>query len=315
MLAAAGVYLALSLGANDGANALAAAVGARVRSTSEATWLIALFGLLGALTLGGGVSRTLGEGIVRLDLLAQPQAVRVAAAALLAAGTWTLAATRLGLPVSTTHAAAGALLGAFRQAADAPVEWARVAPMAFAWILTLPAAAIGAWAVLLLLRRLPLDAPAGRRAARRLLTWSGAGMAFAWGGNDVANVAGAVSGAGLMGMNQAVWLSGAAMSLGVILWGRRIIRTLGGGITRLDPVTALAAEAGAAAAVLLFTQAAMPVSTTHAVTAGVAAVGLARGRRAVDRRLLLQIAAAWCATPLFTASLAAVFHLLLALGL
>src|SRR5690606_25663100 len=71
VLAAAGVYLALSLGANDGANALAAAVGARVRSTSEATWLIALFGLLGALTLGGGVSRTLGEGIVRLDLLAQ----------------------------------------------------------------------------------------------------------------------------------------------------------------------------------------------------------------------------------------------------
>lgn len=313
LIVLSGVYVGWALGANDGANCMGTAVGARVRSLREAVVLVAVFGFLGSVTLGGRVIKTIGKGIVPLDRIDPLVASRIALATMLAAGTWMVLATYLRLPVSTTHSSVGAMAGAGLACGSAPVIWSKFGDIFLAWLLTPLGAALVGFVINKALLRWVVDSRLySEKLIRVLLTISGIYMAFSWGANDVANATGPIVGAGILTARQAAALGGAAIALGVGGWGYRVMETIGTKITNLGPMMAFAAEAAAALNVHLYTLWGIPVSTTHAIVGAVFGVGLANGRAAVNSRTARDIVLAWAATPLASGVVAYVFYYLLA---
>lgn len=293
-----GVYMGWNLGANDGANAMGTAVGARVRTIREAVILVAVFGFLGAVLYGHRVVNTIGRGIVPLNELPPDVALVLAVVAMFGAGLWLQVATFLGIPVSTTHSAVGAVAGAGLAYAQVPIEWSRLVDVVLAWLLTPLGAALLAYILYRLLRQVILPRwPLSDKTFAWLLTVSGVYMAFTWGSNDVANATGVMAGAGVLTSLQATLLGGAAIAAGVAMWGPRVMETVGSGITRLQPDMAFIAELAAALNVHIYSTLGIPVSTTHAIIGAIVGVGLVHGRSAVNKKTGRDIMIAWGATP------------------
>ena len=108
-----GLYMAWGIGANDVANAMATSVGSKALTIRQAILVAAVFEFLGAVLAGGEVTSTIRRGIVDTSLMADDPRLLVLGmlAALLAAGTWLMVASRKGWPVSTTHSIVGAIVG------------------------------------------------------------------------------------------------------------------------------------------------------------------------------------------------------------
>jgi len=108
-----GIFMAWGIGANDVANAMATSVGSKALTIRQAIVVAAIFEFLGAVLAGGAVTSTIRKGIVDAELLSGSPELLVYGmlAALLAAGTWLLIASKKGWPVSTTHSIVGAIVG------------------------------------------------------------------------------------------------------------------------------------------------------------------------------------------------------------
>jgi len=132
-----GVFMAWGIGANDVANAMATSVGSKALTIKQAIYVAAIFEFLGAILAGGEVTSTIRKGIVDAELLADrpEQLIYGMLAALLAAGTWLLIASRNGWPVSTTHSIIGATVGfaAVGVGFDA-VQWNTVGNIVMSWV-------------------------------------------------------------------------------------------------------------------------------------------------------------------------------------
>ncbi|HLS88304.1 MAG TPA: inorganic phosphate transporter [Sphingobacteriaceae bacterium] len=294
----AGIYMGWNLGANDGANSMGTAVGARVRTVREAVILVAVFGFLGATIYGRGVIKTIGRGIVPLDELSGNVSLVVALAAMFGASLWLQIASYLKIPVSTTHSTVGAVAGAGLAYGNVTLQWGRLVEVVVAWLVTPLGAGLLAYILYQILRRLILPRwPLEDRTFGWLLTASGIYMAFTWGSNDVANATGVMVGAGVLSSTQAALLGGVAIAAGVAMWGPRVMETVGSGITSLQPAMAFIAELAAALNVHIYTALGIPVSTTHAIVGAIVGVGLVHGRAAVNAKTGRDIMIAWGATP------------------
>jgi len=134
-----GLFMAWGIGANDVANAMATSVGSKALTIKQAIMVAAVFEFLGAVLAGGAVTSTIRKGIVDADLLAGTPELLVYGmlAALLAAGTWLLIASRQGWPVSTTHSIVGAIVGfaAVGIGIDA-VQWGKVGTIVMSWVVS-----------------------------------------------------------------------------------------------------------------------------------------------------------------------------------
>ena len=132
-----GIFMAWGIGANDVANAMATSVGSKALTIKQAILVAAVFEFLGAVLAGGEVTSTIRKGIVDADLLGETPELLVYGmlAALLAAGTWLLIASRNGWPVSTTHSIIGAIVGfaAVGIGVDA-VKWGQVGTIVISWV-------------------------------------------------------------------------------------------------------------------------------------------------------------------------------------
>lgn len=308
-----GLFVGWSLGANDAANAMGTAVGAKVRTIREAVIIVGVFSLLGALLYGHRVIKTIGSGIVPMDMIDPHQSTVIALASMLAAGTWLLGATYLKLPVSTTHSAVGAVAGAGLAAGNVPIIWNKLGDIFMAWVLTPVGAAIVAYIMYQALRLLVLQRfDINDRVWIWPLTLSGMYMAFSWGANDVANATGLMVGAGLLTPFYAALLGGVAIVVGIATWGYRVMETVGTRITHLLPPMAFVAELAAAVNVHLYTALGLPVSTTHSIVGAIFGVGLVFGKKAIDSRTARDIVLAWAATPLAAGIVAFVLYSLLA---
>ena len=134
-----GIFMAWGIGANDVANAMATSVGSRALTIKQAILVAAIFEFLGAVLAGGEVTGTIRKGIVDAELLSGTPELLVYGmlAALLAAGTWLLIASRNRWPVSTTHSIVGAIVGfaAVGIGVDA-VKWAKVGTIVMSWVVS-----------------------------------------------------------------------------------------------------------------------------------------------------------------------------------
>lgn len=154
-----GLFMAWGIGANDVANAMATSVGSKALTIKQAIIVAAIFEFLGAVLAGGEVTATIRKGIVDAELLSHDPRLLIYGmlAALLAAGTWLLIASRNGWPVSTTHSIVGAIVGfaAVGIGVDA-VQWGAVGKIVMSWIISPLTAGFIAYLIYLSVQRLIL---------------------------------------------------------------------------------------------------------------------------------------------------------------
>ncbi len=134
----AGFLMAFNLGANDVANSMASAVGARAISVRQAVFIAGILNFVGATFLGSQVTATISKGIINPASISDPKIMTLGMfAALLSAGLWVLAATLTALPVSSTHSIVGSILG-FGFVAGGPevVNWAKLGGIVLSWIIS-----------------------------------------------------------------------------------------------------------------------------------------------------------------------------------
>ena len=294
-----GLAVGWSIGANDAANSLGTAVGSKVLTLKQAIVLIVIFGFLGAFLQGTYVTKTIGTGIVPLDQLEKHISMYVAIVAAFAACVWVVLATYWKMPISTSHSIVGAVAGA-GLAIGAPVRWKVLLDIFICWIFTPIGAAILGYIFFRVLQNL-FYRFIPRKFIKSLVFFlviaSGCYVAYTWGANDVANATGVISGVGVLTPRMSVIFGGLAIVLGIMTWGYKVIETVGSEITRLLPIMALSAQLASAVNVHLYTVFGIPVSTSHSIVGAICGVGLVRGVRVLNFRIMKDMILCWLATP------------------
>jgi PiT family inorganic phosphate transporter len=293
------IFFDVSNGWNDSANAIATVVSTRVLSPLKAVVLAACMNILGAF-FSTAVAKTIGEGVVN------PTAVThmVVVAALLTAFLWNAVLTRLGMPISCSHALIGALMGS--SVAYGGFDILNFAGLKTIFLSLLISPAIGVllgYVVMKLLLKFFGGYSPGtlNRTFGRFQLVSSAFMAFSHGSNDAQKAMGIitlalVSEGVLRSMEVPFWViltCASAMGLGTAMGGWRVIKTLG---VNMEPIHGFAAETTAAATILVSSHFGLPVSTTHVIATSIMGVGATRRFSAVRWGLAGKIVTAWVFT-------------------
>ncbi|HVZ73451.1 MAG TPA: inorganic phosphate transporter [Polyangia bacterium] len=297
-------------GFHDAANSIATIVSTRVLSPKWAVAWTALFNFVAFLVFPLHVARTIGSGVIDPSIVTDTFIV----CALLGAIAWDLITWWWGLPTSSSHALVGGLIGAGVAKAGFHVVLLKgLVPIALFVVLSpmlgLVLAAGLMTALAWILRKTPL-----RRVDawfRRLQFVSAAMLSLGHGGNDAQKTMGIIT--ALLVANHVItkqsgvplWVvlaCHAAMGLGTLAGGWRIVRTMGMRLTNLRPVHGFSAETGGAISLFLATLLGVPVSTTHVITGGIVGVGAVTRAGAVRWRVAVRVVWAW----LFTIQTAAI---------
>lgn len=293
-----GALLGWGLGANDAANCFGTAVSARMIPWRRAAGVAAIFIVLGA-WFGGAA------GLHTLQGLGADESADVGLAAGSAALTVVLM-TLLRLPVSTSQAVVGALVGSayatgtFRADGLLKVLICWVGTPLGAMLVAAVFMLIGRWWVL----QFKPSIFSQDRKLRIVLYLAGAYGALALGANNVANVARFLVGARGMSSEMAVLLGGTCIAIGVLTFSRGVMLKVGRGITPLDGLSASVVVLAQAVTVHVYAQIGVPVSSSQAVVGAVLGIGLVKGMQIIKGRVLLQVGAGWLLTPVLAALLA-----------
>jgi PiT family inorganic phosphate transporter len=320
-------------GFHDAANSIATVVSTRVLSPAIAVVWAAFFNFIAFIVFGTRVAKAIGDG-VRMDLIAPDLRLYVLLAALLGAIIWNLITWWLGLPTSSSHALlggyAGAGIAAYRglsgpQGVLLKTEvWTRT--IKFIVLSPLIGMALG-FTLMLTVYWLFRHWTPHRvdRVFRRGQLLSAAAFSLGHGGNDAQKTMGIITAVlaagGLIsyGPNGGlpaipIWVvltAHAAIGLGTLSGGWRIVRTMGTRITKLKPVGGFCAEAGAALTLAYVTLTGTPVSTTHTITGAIVGVGATRRLSAVKWGVAGRIVWAWVLTIPIAGMIAALSFLLI----
>jgi PiT family inorganic phosphate transporter len=308
-------------GFHDTANAIATSVATRALKPEYAILLSATSNFVGALVLGVAVAKTISGNIVDESMLGTGSIVLMAA--LLGAISWNLITWRLSIPSSSSHALIGGLIGAAIAAAGfGAVQWLNFANKILVPLFSSPVLGIviGLGLMILILNLFVRANPRRMQDRfRKLQIISATYMALMHGGNDAQKTMGimtlALISAGVTKDHTppvgVILIAATAMSLGTAAGGWRIMKTMGQGVVKLDPVHGFAAETTAASIILVASQFGMPVSTTHVISSAIMGVGTSDRPKAVRWGMARSIVTAWVLTIPASAAIAAAFYLLL----
>lgn len=295
-----GIFLGWSLGANDASNVFGTAVSSKMLKFWTAAVLASIFVILGALISGRAGIDTL-SGLTAINL---EQAVISSVAA---AATVTIM-TLLGLPVSTSQAVVGAILGI--GILNRQLNLGGLGKVVLCWVGTPIGAAVIAVLLYHTLRviynRLSFNLFQSDMILRLGLILAGSYGAYALGANNVANVTAVFVGAGLITVAQAALIGGFSIALGILTYSRPVMETVGKKLVRLDPFSAFIVILSLAVTVHFYTLVGVPVSTSQAVIGGVLGIGIVKGVNTVSRKTLLNIVVAWVLTPVVACFIALV---------
>ncbi len=297
-----GVFLGWSLGANDASNAFGSAVASKMVKFWTAAILASLFVLLGALLEGQA-------GIETLTGLTDMSIKKAVIASVSAALTVTLM-TAIGLPVSTSQAVVGAILGI--GFLNRQVNMSGLGKVVVCWFGTpiggMVIAAIVYKLLAAIYNRSPIDLFNSDILLRISLIIAGSYAAYTLGANNVANVTAVFVGAGQLKVFSASLLGGVSIALGILTFSRRVMETVGKKLVQLDPFSALIVVLAEAITVHFFTIVGVPVSTSQAVVGAVLGVGVVKGINTVRRRTLINILIGWFFTPAIACFVAVVLY-------
>src|SRR3954471_11606692 len=291
-------------GMNDAANSIATIVSTRVLRPQYAVAWAAFFNFIAFLVFGLHVAQTVGTGIVAADVVD----ARVIFGALMGAIAWNLITWWGGIPSSSSHALIGGLIGAgITKAGDVAVVWAGVLKTGAAIVLSpLSGFFLALMLVLAVSWIFVRTSPRTVDTSFRSLQFVSASLySLGHGGNDAQKTMGIIAvllfSQGQLGSEFYVplWVviaCQAAMGLGTLLGGWRIVKTMGSKITRLTPMQGCCAETAGAITLFGATYLGIPVSTTHTITGSIVGVGAARKASAVRWGVAGNIVIAWLIT-------------------
>jgi PiT family inorganic phosphate transporter len=304
-----------SNGWHDSANAIATVVSTRVVSPLVAVIGAGILNIAGAF-MSTAVAKMVGSGIVDPSTVTQQMVASALAGAIL----WNLFTLLRGLPTSSSHALIGGMVGAaVTHGGWDTVKFSGLRSVLEAMVLSpFFGFAIGL-SLMVLISWLFFRVPRGiaTKIFKRLQLLSACFMAFSHGANDAQKAMGIItlallSAGQIQSHDVPSWVIGAcalAMGLGTAAGGWRIIRTLGMGIVKLEPVHGFAAETGAAAVLMVTAHIGLPVSTTHTITSSVMGVGAIKRLSAVRWGVTRRILYAWLFTLPGAAILASLIYL------
>lgn len=325
-----GLFLGWSLGSNDAANVFGTAVGTRMVTFTTAAIVCSIFVILGAVVSGSGAAHTLGT-------LGSVNALAGSFMAALSAGLTVYFMTKSGLPVSTSQAIVGAIIG-WNLFSDSVTDTDTLLKIVSTWI-ACPILA-GIIAVVLMkgvklffhvikLHLLRLDA-----YTRLALIFAGAFGSYSLGANNIANVMGVFVDVSpftkfqvgdlftLSSVEQLFLLGGLAIAVGVFTYSKRVMMTVGAGLMPMSPVAAWVIVIAHSIVLFLFASEGLenllarsglptiplvPVSSSQAVVGAVIGLGLAKGGKDIDWKLVGNIGLGWLTTPVISALVCFVF--------
>jgi len=299
-------------GFHDSANSISTVVSTKVLSPRNAVAFAAFFNFIAAFGFGVAVASTIAK-IIQLEIVETAMVPYIILAALTGAIVWNMITWFFGLPTSSSHALIGGMAGAGISAAGlAAIKWSTVELVAIFMILSpLIGFAIG-FLFMALVLNLTKDAHKSTAEThfKRLQLCSAAAYSFSHGTNDAQKTMGIIVpllfsigyfGAAVDPNNLPVplWvilIAHAAIALGTLFGGWRIVKTMGYKITKLRPVHGFAAETAGAATIIGASIAGIPVSTTHIICTSIMGVGTTMGASTVKWGVARSIALAWILT-------------------
>ena len=291
-------------GLHDAANSIATVVSTRVLRPQYAVAWAAFFNFIAFLFFGLHVAQTIGTGIVAANVVD----ARVIFGALTGAIAWNLITWWGGIPSSSSHALVGGLLGAgIAKIGIGAIVWQGVIKTGAAIVLSpLSGFMLALLLVLIVSWSFVRFTPYAVDSTFRTLQLVSASLySLGHGGNDAQKTMGIIAvllfSQGMLGEKFYVpfWVvitCQAAMGLGTLMGGWRIVKTMGSKITRLTPPQGFCAETGGAITLFGATYLGIPVSTTHTITGAIIGVGAARKLSAVRWSVAGNIVTAWIVT-------------------
>ena len=319
-----GLFLGWSLGANDAANIFGTAVGTKMVRFYTAAFICSIFVILGAVASGAGASHTLGKlGAINT----MPGAFIVA----LSAAFTVFWMTRTGLPVSTSQAIVGAIIG-WNFFSHTATDLSALSEILGTWIFSPILSAVIAFGIFHLFKSIIENARIHLfqldSLTRSGLILAGIFGSYSLGANNIANVMGVfvpsspfkdISFEGFFtfgGIHQLFLLGGIAIAVGVFTYSRKVMMTVGSGIFKLSPISALVVVLASSIVLFLFASQDLknfldscglpslplvPVSSSQAVVGAVMGISLAKGAKNINFRILGRISMGWAATPVASA--------------
>jgi PiT family inorganic phosphate transporter len=298
-------------GMHDAANSISTIVSTRVLSPRQAVIWAAVFNFVAFLIFHTGVAKTIGKGMVDIEVVT----ATVILAGLIGAIAWNLITWYFGLPSSSSHALIGGYAGAAiaKGGFDAIITsggWSN------SWVKTLIFIALAPLIGLVLgyLLKVATSWMLQGKSPDKINKWSRIGQLFSaaafslgHGGNDAQKTMGIITSllvaGGLVaktpGFEVPLWVvlsAHAAIAMGTLTGGWRIVKTMGQKITKLRPIDGVCAETAAASSIFLSTFLAIPVSTTHVITGAISGVGATNRLSAVRWGVTIKIVWAWLFT-------------------
>jgi len=314
-----GLYMGWSLGANDAANIFGTAVGTRMIKFQTAAIVCAIFITLGAVVSGAGAAKGLGA-IGAVNTLAASFVVSASAASTV------MLMTRAGLPVSTTQAIVGAIIG-WNLFTGNPTDKTALTRIVGTWVYGPLLGALFAFIlyfiVKAILKRIDIHMIMLDKYTRTALILAGIFGAYSLGANNMANVVGVfvsaspfvdidIFGFTLTGIQQLFLLGGIATAVGVATYSKKVMMTVGSNLYKMSPISAVIVIVSTALVLFLFASQGLkdlltsynlpsfplvPVSQSQAAVGSVIGISLARGGKNLNLKLLRNIVVGWISTP------------------
>jgi PiT family inorganic phosphate transporter len=262
----------------------------------EVLILATIFAIMGAFFLGQAVSETVGNNILYIKIT-----IPIVITILVSTAIWLIISSYFELPISTTHATIGAIIGiGIFLGGGEGVNWLVIAEMALWWILSPVIGFVVTYITYKLIHKFiisKLDGFQDFERVERIFAYILLGAicltAFSRAGNDCSNAVGIVVGVGDVNINLLLFITGLSLASGIVILGRGVIKNLSK-ITELHPSTAFSAEIPTAVILLIGTLRGIPLSGSHMLVASL--VGLAKARNAPVKKGLWKIILIWVIT-------------------
>jgi len=305
-------------GFHDSANSIATIVSTKVLSPFAAVAMAATFNFVAFLIFPLKVAKTIGSGVIDTEIVT----LELIAAAVMAAIIWNLITWWLGLPSSSSHTLVGGLVGsAIASSGFGSVVYAGILKIAAVIIIAPVLGMLMSYLItIIVLHVVKGQSPFGvDKHFRRLQLLSASAFSLGHGGNDAQKSMGIIWVA-LYAMGKvpkdsdpALWIvlsCHAAIAMGTLFGGWRIVKTMGQKITKLKPFEGFCAETAGALTLFMATGLGIPVSTTHTITGSIIGVGATKRASAVKWGVTTKIFWAWILTiPVSAVIGAALFYL------
>ena len=307
LLLLAGAYVGWNIGSNDAANCMGTAVGSGIITYRKAVWLVAISVFLGTVLQGQYVMKALGERIVRAELPLEALLI-----AMLSAGVFVTVATYFHMPVSTSQAIIGGLIGSGLASFGPNLEILNVPKLTaiFAGWLVGPFLAMAGAFLIYKTTRIIVEGVSGfvsgkilHKVLTFLVIFSACYAGYSLGANNAGNAFGPVLNLypGFVGI--CVIMGGLSLAIGALTFGKRVTKTISKDLMPLDLVSAFSAQFSCALVVHMFALLALPISTSQGIVGSIIGIGLVHGVRTISRKTVIQIMLSWVLVPLGTGAL------------